>query len=54
MQTRHLIGLAKGVLMPRYDLDADRAFSVLRRQSQQSNVKLRDVAARIVTERRSL
>ncbi|WP_198663275.1 GAF and ANTAR domain-containing protein [Jiangella endophytica] len=45
---RHLIGLAQGILMERYGLDADRAFAVLRRYSRNSNVKLRVVAERII------
>lgn len=39
--------------MERYDLDADRAFSVLRRYSQDYNVKLREVAELLI-ETRSL
>ncbi|RIQ37433.1 ANTAR domain-containing protein [Jiangella rhizosphaerae] len=45
---RHLIGLAQGILMERYGLDADRAFAVLRRYSRNSNVKLRVVAERVI------
>ena len=39
--------------MERYDLDPDRAFEVLRRYSQDTNVKLRIVAQTIVENRRS-
>jgi GAF domain-containing protein len=42
---RKLIGQAQGILMERYDLDEAKAFEVLRRYSQDHNVKLRDVAA---------
>lgn len=45
---RHLIGLAQGILMERYGLDADRAFAVLRRYSRHTNVKLRAVAERVI------
>ncbi|WP_199521220.1 GAF and ANTAR domain-containing protein [Jiangella anatolica] len=45
---RHLIGLAQGMLMERYGLDADRAFAVLRRYSRNTNVKLRAVAERVI------
>ncbi len=48
LQSRHSIGLAQGILMERYGLDADAAFNVLRRYSRDSNVKLRDVAASVV------
>ncbi|WP_166355820.1 GAF and ANTAR domain-containing protein [Phytoactinopolyspora limicola] len=48
---RHLIGLAQGILMERHGLDADRAFQVLRRYSQQHNVKLREVAELVVETR---
>jgi GAF domain-containing protein len=49
IETRDIIGQAKGVLMERQHIDADRAFEILRRASQRSNVKLRDVAALIVS-----
>jgi len=48
MQTRHLIGMAQGILMARHGLTPDRAFEVLRRYSSTENVKLRDVAERLV------
>lgn len=51
MDARKVIGQAQGVLMERYDLDAGRAFEVLRRYSQTSNMKLRDVAQMIVERR---
>jgi two-component system, response regulator / RNA-binding antiterminator len=34
--------------MARYELDAERAFQVLKRTSQQSNRKLHDIAAEVV------
>ncbi|HEY4569734.1 MAG TPA: GAF and ANTAR domain-containing protein [Kribbella sp.] len=46
------VGQAVGVLMERYQLDADQAFSVLRRYSQDRQMKLRDVAAELLTTRR--
>ncbi|MEU5691784.1 GAF and ANTAR domain-containing protein [Actinosynnema sp. NPDC020468] len=49
LETRHSIGLAQGILMHRFDLDTATAFTVLRRASQHSNTKLRDVAAGLVT-----
>ena len=50
--SRHLIGMAQGILMERFTMDADEAFAVLRRYSQDGNVKLHDVAERIVSSRR--
>ncbi|MFC8349861.1 GAF and ANTAR domain-containing protein [Streptomyces sp. NPDC057280] len=47
MQTRHAIGEAMGILMERHKLSEDDAFNVLRRISQQHNIKLRDVAQRV-------
>jgi len=49
--TRDLIGQAKGILMERYKISGDRAFSVLVRHSQTTNRKLRDVAEELVTTR---
>lgn len=46
---RQAIGQAVGILMERYDVDETRAFEFLVRTSQDSNVKLRHVAADIVT-----
>ncbi|MGG7463594.1 MULTISPECIES: GAF and ANTAR domain-containing protein [unclassified Plantibacter] len=46
---RKLIGQAEGILMERFNIDADRAFAVLNRYSQHHNMKLRAVAERIVT-----
>jgi ANTAR domain/GAF domain len=46
--SRQIIGQAVGIVMERYQLDDERAFRFLVRTSQQSNVKLREVAAQIV------
>jgi GAF domain-containing protein len=46
--TRKIIGQAIGLTMERYKIDEDRAFTFLVRASQTSNVKLRDIAARVV------
>jgi GAF domain-containing protein len=53
IDARKLIGQAQGVLMERFDIDADRAFEFLRRQSQAHNVKLRYVAEWVVDHRSS-
>lgn len=46
--SRDLIGQAKGMLMERYRLDADAAFSLLARLSQDTNTKLVDVARQVI------
>jgi len=46
-QTRAAIEQAKGALMITYGLDEDEAFALLRWHSQQTNIKLRDIAAGI-------
>lgn len=48
LETRTVIGQAQGVLMARQSIDADEAFDILRRASQRTNRKLREVAAEIV------
>ncbi|WP_166367402.1 GAF and ANTAR domain-containing protein [Aeromicrobium camelliae] len=48
LETRTVIGQAEGMLMERFSIDAVTAFAVLRRASQQSNVKLRDLAEQLV------
>jgi transcriptional regulator with GAF, ATPase, and Fis domain len=52
VSARTVIGQAQGILMERFDIDADRAFSVLRRVSQHQNVRLHRVAADVVETRR--
>jgi GAF domain-containing protein len=52
IDARKLIGQAQGIVMERYDLEAERAFEVLRRYSQNNNIKLRDVAQMVVDTRR--
>ena len=53
IDAKHLVGMAQGILMERFGLDKDSAFSVLRRYSQERNVKLRVVAEQLL-ETRSL
>jgi GAF domain-containing protein len=48
MDTRRIIDLALGVLMERARCNADQAFTLLRKQSQATNVKLREIAREIV------
>jgi len=51
LDTRKLIGQAQGILMERYGLDESRAFEVLRRYSQDHNLKLRHVAEHLTATR---
>lgn len=46
--TRDLIGQAKGMLMNQSNIDSETAFAVLRSASQRMNVKLAQVAQRVV------
>jgi GAF domain-containing protein len=48
LASRNLIGQAQGILMERYKITAERAFDVLATTSQQSNVKLVELARRVV------
>lgn len=47
--TRSTIGQAQGLLMRERGLTADRSFDLLRKASQDRNVKLRDLAGSLVT-----
>lgn len=48
LNSRDLIGQAKGMIMERYRLDSTAAFRLLAKLSQDSNVKLVDVAKSVV------
>lgn len=50
LSNRDVIGQAKGMLMERFNVDAVAAFELLRRLSQDANVKLAQVAERVVAE----
>ncbi|MFE9575110.1 PAS and ANTAR domain-containing protein [Nocardia sp. NPDC006044] len=50
IEARAVIEQAKGVLMRMYRLNASQAFDVLVWQSQQTNVKLRDLAEQLIAE----
>ena len=50
MSSRAVIEQAKGVLMAEQGCGPDEAFELLRVASQRENVKIRDIAQRIVTE----
>lgn len=51
LQSRDVIGQAKGILMERRGISADEAFDVLRTASQSLNVKLAQVAQTLVDRR---
>lgn len=51
LSTRDRIGQAKGIIMERFGIDDVRAFAMLRQLSQDGNVKLGDVAQRVIDTR---
>lgn len=53
LETRDLIGQAKGMLMERFGVNGDQAFRMLVTSSQQANVKLVDVARWLTLTARS-
>lgn len=48
MQSRAVIDQARGILMAQHGCDAEEAFAILRRTSQQANIKIRDLAQQTV------
>lgn len=50
VQSRDVIGQAKGILMHRHRIDADGAWAMLAEASQAANLKVRDVAAWLVDD----
>jgi transcriptional regulator with GAF, ATPase, and Fis domain len=48
LESRTVIGQATGILIERFGLDADRAFAVMRRVSQNHNIKLHAIAEHLV------
>ena len=50
IESRDVIGQAKGVLMTRFHVDADTAFHMLRGASSRSNLKVHDVARTVVRQ----
>ncbi len=47
VRSRDVIGLAKGILMERHDVDAEEAFQMLRRTSNNRNIKMRTLAEQV-------
>jgi GAF domain-containing protein len=54
LQSRDVIGQAKGILMERRGVSADKAFDILRNASQDLNIKLRDIAETVAGRRAEL
>lgn len=54
LDSRDVIGQAKGILMHRRGIDADEAFALLRRASQHLNVKLSELARTLATRHTEL
>jgi len=48
LRTRSLVGQAQGMLMRQFDINGEQAFDALRRSSQNSNTKIRELAALLV------
>jgi GAF domain-containing protein len=49
LRTRSTVGRAQGLLMRHFSYDSDHAFQALKRASQNSNTKLRDLAELVVS-----
>ncbi len=54
IQTRQMIGQAVGILMSSRKIEADEAYEVLKKASQNSNIKLRDIATRVVDKAKTV
>lgn len=54
IESRDVIGMAKGILMQRHDVDAVQAFRLLVESSQHANLKLHQAAAWLIEHRREL
>jgi hypothetical protein len=48
LSTRDMIGQAQGIVMERYQLDSEQAMQFLRRISQDSHAKIRQIASQLV------
>ena len=50
-ETSTLLGIAQGVVAVRYEISYEEAFAVLQRYSNETNVKLRELARRVKADR---
>ncbi len=48
VDARHVVGQAQGILMERFSLGSEEAFTVLKRYSNEHNIKIRDVAVNLL------
>lgn len=48
IETRDTIGQAKGIVMERFNIDAVAAFNLLKKLSQQTNIRLHDIARKLI------
>jgi transcriptional regulator with GAF, ATPase, and Fis domain len=53
LESRDMIGMAKGILMSRENVDESTAFDMLRQLSQNQNIKVKDVAFRLLRSARA-
>ena len=53
LASRDIIGQAKGMIMERYGVDAGQAFELLRKLSQDSNVRIAELSRQVVAGSRS-
>lgn len=54
METRQMIGQAVGILMSSRQVGADEAYEILKKASQNSNIKLREIASRVVDKAKTV
>jgi AmiR/NasT family two-component response regulator len=54
LETRDVIGQAKGILMQRRGITAEEAFDLLRRTSQDLNIRLAELASTLATRHTEL
>jgi AmiR/NasT family two-component response regulator len=50
LSSRDMIGMAKGILMQRERMTEDQAFNLLLSTSQNTNIRVHDLATRLVTQ----
>ncbi len=50
LASRDIIGQAKGIVMERFHIDADHAFALIARLSQEQNIKLHTIATQLIAD----